>query len=606
MSWLGTVFIGIITAAIGCVLSLYIASMAVRWYSISSFEGGSGYYVIAFGLLGLIVGLGLGVVSSRVVAAMADPGFFKALGISVATMLAIVGVVGGIGRLRADVAPTIDGEELMVMVEARWPENESPPPASVPGISSVSLGSVVGHVQRKAVKGALWKEDAQLIDGRWVVPGAVYLFTERGDRVLDFSLNDSVRVGFQTRLPRRPGKEFLEWSEWYPKDGRTGPTMKTGVTFRYRVQKVSQPMRTEKLGAFSVGAIANGFQHEIADGTTTLDPYARFDVQYGGKALELPASEGHGSGATRVGMLAQMPSDKPALVAYVDPEREPSYCALLVDDNGTMRTQRIADCSNVIQVEELTNDASRFEALKNAKVPKGRIDRHTYASSSLLLFNSAVLNTKTLALHPFTAQSEATLIPSVPPLGVSPDLGSFVRYCVANHSDDFPVLVVTDFVHNRTYDLPIDKDRMRFAALGDLTPDWMLHHFEWQRGTEGADVLKARVNFVPIPYHGDVDAEEGGKFRYRVPMGGQKIRLTLVQFMEQNFGAKREPVEDDAYEYPITVDGKKIMVATTGGSADYVLVSMAHGEAASDLVQRIGMGFNAALATGKHDALFVK
>lgn len=605
MSWLSTIFIGIITAAIGCVLSFYVASLAVRWYSISSFEGGSGYYVVAFAVLGLVVGLGLGIVSSRIVAALENPGFFKALGISVATMLALVGLVGGIGRLRADVAPTIDGEELMVMVEARWPESESPPPASVPGISSVSLGSVVGRVQRKSVKGALWKEDAQLIDGRWVVPGAVYLFTERGDRVLDFSLDDSVRVGFQTRLPRRPGKEFMEWSDWYPKDGRTGPTRTTGVTYRYRVQKISLPIRTEKLGAFAVGAIANGFQHDIADGTTTLDPYARFDVQYSGKSLELPAEPGHAKGSLRVGMLAQMPSDKPALVAYVDPEREPSYCALLVDDNGAMRTQRIAACNNVIQVEELTNDVSRFEALKKAKVPHGRIDRHTYASSSLLLFNSAVLNTKTLTLHPFTAQSEATLIPSVPPLGVSPDLGSFVRYSVANHSDDFPVLVVTDFVHNRTYDLTIDKERMRFAELSDLTPSWMLHHFEWQRGADGVDVLKPRTSFVPIPYHGDIDPEDGGKFRYRIPMGGQKIRLVLVQYLEHDFGAKREPVEDDAYEYPMVIDGRKITVASTGNN-DYVLVSMAHGEAASDLVQRIGVGFNAVLAAGKHDALFLK
>jgi len=81
--------------------------------------------MLAFALLGLVVGLALGVISSRVVEAMANPGFFKTVGISVAAMLALVGVVGGVGRLRADVGPTIDGEELTLMVEAKYPATQT-------------------------------------------------------------------------------------------------------------------------------------------------------------------------------------------------------------------------------------------------------------------------------------------------------------------------------------------------------------------------------------------------------------------------------------------------------------------------------------------------
>ncbi|MEO8000080.1 MAG: hypothetical protein ABI852_21695, partial [Gemmatimonadaceae bacterium] len=367
MNWLGTIFTGIVTAAIGCVLSGYIASLAVRWFNVSSFEGGSGYYVLSFALMGLVVGLIAGVVISRVVAAMPNPGFFKALRYSVATILTLVGFVGGIGRLRAHVPPTIDGEPLMLMVEARFPENEFQPPAAVPGVSSLLLGSVSNHVQRKSMKGALWKEDAKLVDGRWVVPGAVFVFTERGDRALDINLNDSVNAGFIIRLPARPGKKYLEWSEWYPKDGRDGPTRSTGVTYRHRVQKISQPIRHEQLGAFDVGAIANSFQVEIPEGTTTLDAYARFALQFGGKPVKLTTT-GITNGAVRIGMVAQMPSEKPAIVAYVEPEGETSYCVLLVDDNGTMREQRLSVCNNAIQVEELTTDTARFTASKSVNV----------------------------------------------------------------------------------------------------------------------------------------------------------------------------------------------------------------------------------------------
>lgn len=604
MNWLGTIFIGIVTAAIGCVLSGYFASLAVRWFSISSFEGGSGYYVIAFALAGLVAGLVIGVVTSRIVATMANPGFFKALGISVAAVLAVVGSVGGAGRLRADVGPTIDGEELMVMVEARWPQNESPNPATVDGVSSVTLGSVSNHVQRKAVKGALWKEDAKLVDGQWVVPGAVELFTERGDRVLDFNLNDSVRAGFLTRLPRRPGKEFLEWSEWYPKEGRTGPTRSTGITFRYRVQKVSQPIRHETLGSFDVGAIARGFQVEIPEGTTTLDPYAKFALQFGGKPLRLTTT-GTANGDARIGMIAQMPSEKPAMIAYVDPEDESSYCTLLVDDNGTVREQRLSACNNVIQVEELTTDSARFAEAKLAKPPRGRIDRHTYAKSSMLLFISGVLNAKTLKYYPVTAKSESFLIPSVPPLGLSPDEGSFVRYCRTSGDSENQVLVVTDFVRDRVYELPIDVTRMRVPPIEDLTPAWVLHHFEWKRGTDGVDVLKQRADFIPIPYHGNIQSLDSGKFSYKIPSGGQKLRLILMQFLEEKFGGKRTQVEADAYEYPIVVEGKLLNVATSSYD-EYVYVTMGNDEGPSDIVQRIGNAFNALLATGKHDAVFQK
>lgn len=604
MTWLGTIFVGIVTAAIGCVLSGYIAGLAVRWYHVSGFEGGSGYFMLGLALLGLIGGLVVGVVLSRVVAATANPSFFKALGVSVAAIVVAVGVVGGVARLLADVPPTIDGESLMLMVEARYPENETPPPAGIPGTSTIELGSVVRHVQRKSVKGAFWKEDAKLVDGKWIVPGAVYLFTERGDRALDFNLNDSVKAGFIIRLPRRPGKKEMEWSQWYPLDGRGGPTRSTGVTYRTRVQRISEPIRTETLGAFTVSASANGFEYNIADGTNTLDPSARFDVRYNGKPLPLVSANPGRS--VRIGMIAQLPSEKPALLAYVDADGETSYCALLVDEGGTLREQKLSDCYNVLQTEELTNDSARFAASKTAKPAKGRIDRYTYAGSSLVLLHNGVLNVKTLAFHPISAQADGLLVPtSAPPMGVSPDQGSFVSYAMANNSEEFPEVLITDFIHNRVYHLPIDKSRMRFGGWENLTPDWLMHHFEWQRGADGTDVLKVRADFVPIPYHGAIETDTEGNISYNIPKGGQPVRMALVTFLEQRFGAKREPTAPDTYEYPMTIEGRKLTVACAGGDG-YVLVTMAHGESASDLVKRIGEAFNAELATGKHDAAFVK
>lgn len=602
MSWLSTGITAAITAALGLVLSGYVATMAIRWYSISGFEGKSGYYMVAMALLGMVAGAVIGVIVSRVVAASAGPSLLKSLGISLGTMGLLVAIVGGVGRIRADVPPTIDGEALMLMVEARWPASVTESPAATPGLSYLELGSVISHVQRASRKGALWKEDAKLVDGRWVVPGAVFLFTERGDRVITVALNDSVRSGIQILLPRRPGREQLEWSDWGPKDGRNGPTKEDGITFRYRVQKTSLPIRTETIGQFTVAAIANSFVTEIPEGTTTLDPYAQFEVKYAGKPVQFSAG---GNPVSRPGSLALLPSAKPAFLAFVEGDDTESYCALLTDEGTTFREEKVGDCSGGIQADELTSDSARFAAAKSATPARGRVDRRTFANSELLLFQKAVLNVRTLTLQRMNETSASGFVPSVPPLGVSPDQRSFVRYNHGPNGGDDHILLVVNFVNDRSYELPIDATRMRFAELGNLTPTWLMHHFQWQRGADGVDVLAVRPDFVPIPYYGEIKEEADKKYSYQIRKGGQDLRLALMEFLEKEFAAKREPAEVSAYEYPVVVEGRRLLVKN-GDEFGYVLVEMAHGEAPSDVVARIGKSFNAALASGRYDTLFRK
>ena len=79
MSWLATIFVALLTAAVGLVLGGYLASLAVGWYRVSSFEGGAGYFVVGFALLGAVVGLLLGLGVSRVAAASLGFGFWKAV-----------------------------------------------------------------------------------------------------------------------------------------------------------------------------------------------------------------------------------------------------------------------------------------------------------------------------------------------------------------------------------------------------------------------------------------------------------------------------------------------------------------------------------------------
>src|SRR3954463_9485404 len=129
MSWIVTLVVAVLTAVLGLFGAGSLAALAVDWYRISSFEGGSGYFVILMALLGGAAAFLIGLVGSRVIAARPRPGFFKALLVSAGVVCAIAAVVAGTARLFADIPPRMDGETLSLLVEIRWPAAPSPAPA---------------------------------------------------------------------------------------------------------------------------------------------------------------------------------------------------------------------------------------------------------------------------------------------------------------------------------------------------------------------------------------------------------------------------------------------------------------------------------------------
>ena len=78
MTWLASIAVAILSGLLTMVAAGFVATLAVDWHRISSFEGNSGYFVVGLGLVGLVGGLLVGFVVSRYL----GPGFFKALGLS--------------------------------------------------------------------------------------------------------------------------------------------------------------------------------------------------------------------------------------------------------------------------------------------------------------------------------------------------------------------------------------------------------------------------------------------------------------------------------------------------------------------------------------------
>lgn len=65
MSWLTTLLVGILGSVVGGGGMFGIALLCVKWYRISSFEGGSGYFVIGLALLGAMGGLIVSMLAAR-------------------------------------------------------------------------------------------------------------------------------------------------------------------------------------------------------------------------------------------------------------------------------------------------------------------------------------------------------------------------------------------------------------------------------------------------------------------------------------------------------------------------------------------------------------
>ncbi len=617
MSWTSTVFAALVAAGVGLFVSGFFANMAVSWYRISSFEGGSGYFVVFTALGGGLASFLLSIAITRLMANGADLTFVKSLGLSLLFNTTLMALVGGIAWLLADIPPTMDDEPLLLVVEARWPADRNASPAEVPGVSHLTLGATTrSHVQRLSRNGALWKEDAHQVDGRWTVQGAVEIFTTRGTPVIEIVLNEQdrehEREGFVLPLRSRPDQRDLNWSDWYPREGRHGPVRANGVTYRYRVQKRSAPVRMETVGPFVVGAAFDSFSSEAAEGTSTLDGNAEFTIAHLGIPVEFNAdvnAQNFGIGRTVVRQVVSLPGAVPALLVLVAPEYDAAFCVLLATETGVLRTTRVAQCNHAIEAQEITADPTRFEFMRNAKLPRGRVDRRTYQDTSLLLFHDTVLDVRNRSVHPYTAAESATLVPSVPPLGVSPDGRTFVLFGMGDAGEAEPLLVVINFVADRTQTLPIDSTRMRFGKLEDLNPSWLLHHFQWQQGTgageDAWDQLAERADFIPIPYRGNVTTDSAGLHDYRIEKGAPALRMALVDVLVKEFDATRESAEVDAYEYGLIIEGQEVNVASSGDFG-YVSVSQAYGEQPSDLVLRISRRFDALLATGQYDEMFVR
>ena len=245
MTWLISFFAALISGVAGLFLAGFIANACVSWYHVSSREGASGYMVMYLGLAGGIAGLVIGFITARFVASHFGPGFGKELAGAMGVVLLIAGVSALLCRTLADVAPRIDGRDLNLEVEFRFPNTSGgkKPPTAEGSDWEFTLASLSGHTRRNSREGEIQTKAARFENGQWIVPTQVYLFTERGKRNVMLARRKATEVtSFLLPLPARPGSEFEEWSTWIPRQQASGqPWPADKMSCRFRVQKIPLP-----------------------------------------------------------------------------------------------------------------------------------------------------------------------------------------------------------------------------------------------------------------------------------------------------------------------------------------------------------------------------
>jgi hypothetical protein len=270
MSWGATIAIGFLTGLVGAASAGYLVYLCIAWYRLRSHDGGDLGYFIIFIPLGLLSGFVLAIVIARKIAS-----FWPALGVSLGVVAGICVVIGLVARMYGEVAPELNGDTLMLQVELKFPRGWQPDVETRRAEARSCQLQPIGPGFRAgpSIQGNVdWKRAAE-IDGQWVVPCEVSLFSSRSDRLVSMNLGKTW-IEFNLRLPANPGVENQKWSNWISEgfSYETGKPPVTDYAYRCRVKREGE-IRDE------AAAAANAFM-ESRDNTaaaiTPTDPMTRW------------------------------------------------------------------------------------------------------------------------------------------------------------------------------------------------------------------------------------------------------------------------------------------------------------------------------------------
>ncbi|GEM_PF-5044318 len=179
-----------------------------------------------------------------------------------------------------------------------------------------------------------------------------------------------------------------------------------------------------------------------------------------------------------------------------------------------------------------------------------------------------------------------------------PDKQQFalVRYAYAGKIKSFAFELV-DLKTDSAYLVPFEVNQTRLTTLGDITPAWMNHYFQW-----GGEKLSLKKNQKPLPWVGSLNAARSGNFNYNLQPITPEMQSVLMKFLVENFAAVLDGSKQMSHVTGLTIQGKSFKLNYYNRSKTLVLVPEFGSPNA--LALQIAEQFNRELALGNHQALF--
>lgn len=604
VSWLASIGVGLSTAIVGAILAGWFADKAVSWYNVPIREGAQGYFVLFQGIFGAVGGLIIGFVVSRY--AGGDASIARALAFGHLAVVFSISSIAGVARTLAHVPPEIGGERLFLAVEFSWPASKAPDFSSGDSVPHIYLYSTVSSAPFGKT-GPLWTDKSRREGDRLIIPAIVEVYTSRGQRLLQLKSGSEGGQVIVVPLRGSPNKSDLEWSKWTP---TTSAALPDEPMYRFHVIKRNEPVRSDTIGPFTVGMIAESFMFQDYDyRPATVAAKSSFQVRYNnaliptrlnrapGSAFVFNQSDENFKTISAVGAIAGNPQ---ALVLHVDELYGAGKYCLLHVVNGTPTCDYMGVGSFRTFAHELHPAANHGDA-SAAKVLwalAGNFKRNAMTNTSLYVFPECVFDARTLKVREIPREKIENDLNTIAPVGLSPDAKKFARV-VGDQGK--PVLAVITIATGARQELSVQSAQSPTGDWKDVDRTWFDNYFKWEATANGEYEVKPSPLALALPRRGRLKQEPGYR-QYDLSPVDSTMRDVVIDFMVKEMSGERVPGKPGDYAIDVKLKDAVLHVAY-----DENRIGVFADRSANTLpVATFAAKFDKVLATRRYDSLFLK
>lgn len=350
------------------------------------------------------------------------------------------------------------------------------------------------------------------------------------------------------------------------------------------------PDRSEVVGPFEIVTHTGG------------DTY--YSIRYHGKPFVFTGKAGMYGDTTAqykfMNAVVTFPSREPAFIVNVGDPNNTSFFYLVREVSGRAVAQLAGESSGDVSADFLDPAPEDTSTQRNVAVHRARL----HGGRWLLLGQFAVLDVETMQTFRFGYHPNASINQFKPPIALSPDRRSFVRFGYGESPDNTQLLIVFVFADSTSYVVPIDRGVMRFNEWEDIDAAWLDYYYEWRTDPNGHSILAPRTGVKPRPYQGKLTTDTDGYREYKVFPVKPEMKDRLIAFIEREYGAERQPPPQyDGGAVELKIGSQIVNVMIT--NENHASIWMDRG-VDSRLIAEIGKRFDEELKAGGYDDLFLK